>query len=72
MSTAFQDKCLYAFRNMKQRAGHTAIIINRNGVVGCLVNGRDWYSINAIMDPVNRYIEASRSYYSGTGGDYAA
>lgn len=58
--TVFQNKCLCAFRDLKRKQGLEATIVVLNGLDGVLVE-RDFYSLAAIMDPINRLLLSPRA-----------
>ena len=59
--TSFQLKCLHAFWDLKLKQGKLARI-DYHGQVGVTVNNpngaKEFYSLNAIMDPINRLVLA--------------
>jgi ribosomal protein L19 len=58
--TTFQNKCLCAFRDIKLKQGFNATIVVRNNIAGVLVEKDLFYTLAAIMDPINRLINSPR------------
>lgn len=59
--TVLQNKVLCIFRDLKIKQGNpTARIVCHNGVDGVLIGTAEFYTLAAIMDPVNRLYNTPR------------